>query len=148
MRRRLKWLARHRRPIFAVVLTVAAGLALMAFILGRSDDDEELTGAAKEVVALVEDFERSVERRDFSRVCNVLFTREAREGAGGQNCAALLEQSNEGVKNIEITIESRAVKGEVVEARLRASADGIPAGVDGVEFARRDGRFQINAWLP
>jgi hypothetical protein len=148
VRRRLHWLVEHRRPLFAVVLTTAAGITLLIVLLGGPDDDDELGGRAKEIVAVMDDFERSARAGDFNRICNDLFTLEAREAAGGRECPSLLAQSAEGVNEIEVELESIVVKGDAARARVKASADDVPAATDTVRFVRRDGRFRIASLSP
>jgi hypothetical protein len=148
VRERLQWLVEHRRPLFAVVLTAAAGITLLIVLLGRPDDEEELGGRAKEIVAVMDDFERSALAGDFNRICNELFTLEAREAAGGRDCPSLLAQSTEGVNEIDIRLESIVVSGDAARARVKASADDVPAATDTVRFVRREGRFRIASLSP
>ncbi len=148
MRGRLQWLVEHRRPLFAAVLTAAAGITLLIVLLGAPGDDDELGGRAEEIVRLMDDFERSARSGDFNRICNELFTLEAREAAGGRDCPSLLGQSAEGVNEIEVQLESIVVSGDAARARVEASADDVPAATDTVRFVRRDGRFRIASLSP
>jgi hypothetical protein len=148
IRRVVRFLVEHRRPVLAVLLCTAAGLVLLLFVIGGDDEDDPLGGRAGEVVAVMEDFERAAQRGDFGRICNQLFTTEAREAAGGDDCPSLLAQSAEGVSDIQVELESIVVRGNFASARISASADGVQAATDTVRFTRRGGRFQIASLSP
>jgi hypothetical protein len=147
-RRPVPWLAGHRRPLLAAALTTAAGLILLIVFLGRGDDDEALGGRAKEVVAVMDDFERAVRARDYGRICSELFTIEAREAAGGGNCPALLAQSTDGIQDLQVRLESIVVRGNAATARVNARAKGQEPATDTVRFVRREGRFRIASLSP
>jgi hypothetical protein len=146
--RPIPWLAAHRRPLLAVVLTTIAGLVILIVLLGREDDDDELGGRAKEVVAVMDEFERAARARDYQRICNELFTIEAKEAAGGGDCPALLAQSADGIRNVEVRLESIVVRGDAATARVNARAKGQEAATDTVRFVRREGRFRIASLSP
>jgi hypothetical protein len=146
--RPIPWLAAHRRPLLAVVLTTIAGLVLLIVLLGRDDEEDELGGRAKEVVAVMDDFERAARARDYQRICNELFTIEAREAAGGGDCPALLAQSADGIRDVEVRLESIVVRGDAATARVNARAKGQEPATDTVRFVRREGRFRIASLSP
>ena len=146
--RPIPWLAAHRRALLAIVLTAVAGLVLIIVLAGRSDDDEELGGRAKEVVAVMDEFEAAARARDYTRICNEIFTFEAREAAGGGDCPTLLAQSAEGIEDIQVSLESIVVRGDAATARVNARARGQQPATDTVRFVRREGRFRIASLSP
>jgi hypothetical protein len=146
--RPVPWLAGHRRPLLAVALSTAAGLALLIVFIGRDEDEDALGGRAKEVVAVMDDFERAARARDYARICNELFTIEAREAAGGGDCPALLGQSTEGIQDVQVRLESIVVRGDAATARVNARAKGQEPATDTVRFVRREGRFRIASLSP
>ena len=147
-RRPLRFALAHRRPVLAVALTTAAGLALLVILLDGGGEDEELSGSAREVVAVMDDFERAARARDYARICNELFTIEAREAAGGADCPALLEQSTDGVRGVDVRMESIVVRGNSASARVNARARGQAPATDTVRLVRREGRFRIASLSP
>ena len=148
MQKALQALAEHRRPLLAVLLTTAAGIAVLILVLGGPDDDDPLSGSAGEVVDVMNEFERAAQRREFLRICNELFTREAREAAGGSDCPQLLSQSAQDVRDIQVQLESIVVRGNFATARVKASADGQRAATDTVRFLRVKGRYRIASLSP
>jgi hypothetical protein len=132
----------------AVVLTTVAGLVLLIVLLGREDDEDEFGGRAREVVAVMDDFERAAKARDYQRICTELFTVEAREAAGGGDCPALLAQSAQGIREVEVRLESIVVRGDAASARVNARAKGQEPATDTVRFVRREGRFRIASLSP
>src|SRR4051794_32891868 len=76
-----------------------AGIALLTLSgcsLGADEEKgrtEPAKGAAKEVAATVKELDRAVRARDWRAVCDRLFTRSARERAGGRDCVRLVRSS-------------------------------------------------------
>ena len=146
--RPIPWLAAHRAPLLAIVLTIIAALVLLLVVVNREEDDDALGGRAKEVVTLMEEFERAARARDYARICNELFTIEAREAAGGSDCPELLAQSAEGIRDVQVRLESIVVRGDSATARVSARARGQAPATDTVRFVRREGRFRIASLSP
>jgi hypothetical protein len=147
MLRRLRAVAElrpNRRRLVALVALalISAGVALLLF--GRGDDEPPpVSGTPEDVVATILDFERAVADRDFATVCDRLFTADARERAGGENCPSVLARGAAQSGSPRIQIRSLVVRGDEATATVLASVPGRPASTSAIELARERGRFRI-----
>ena len=139
MRRRLP-------PAWLLALAAAlAGVALVAFVTALIVDRDEprVSGSAREAVAVVQALERAIVAKDFARVCDELYTIEAREAAGGDECQSVLKQATANLRRPRITLRSLAVIGPAATVEVVAEADGRPAAADTIRLVRQRGRFRI-----
>src|SRR3954453_3000453 len=81
-------LQRHRRTLALAALAVVAGalIAGAAAKLSGRDDTPQVSGAAKDVVATVMQFETALANRDWAGICSRLYSSKARSQAGGARC--------------------------------------------------------------
>jgi ketosteroid isomerase-like protein len=137
-----------RRRTLALVACVAVFAAAGAFLIARAvggDDTPRVSGAPKDVVATVQAFGQALAARDFARICDDLFTLEAREAAGGDSCRATLAQSAAGVRDPRITIRAVTVRGDQATATVLAHQRGKRDTVDVIDLQRERGRYLIAA---
>ena len=140
---------RRRAATLAASLAVLAALvALIVSRVGGDDDQPDLTGAPREVVATLQAFQRALAARDFATICGELFTLEAREAAGGEECQTVLATSAASLRSPRVTISSIAVRGPRASARVIAKEAGRPAAVDTIDLVRERGRFRIASLAP
>src|SRR4051812_31001786 len=138
-------LHRHRRTLALAVLAVVAGalIAIGAAKLSSRDDTPQVSGAAKDVVATVMQFESALENRDWSGICDRLYSSRAKAAAGGARCASTLAQSAGTLRDPRVTILSVVVRGEAATVTVRASVNGKPPITDAIMLVREDGRYRI-----
>jgi hypothetical protein len=127
--------------VFALVI-----VALIAVIAARVAGREEappVTGAAKDVVAVVMRFEAALAGRDWAGICANLYSSRARAAAGGARCATTLAQSAGGLRDPRVRIVSVVVRGEAATVTVAASVNGKPPVTDAIQLVREGGSFRI-----
>ena len=124
-------------------------LALLAGCSSGSDDDPpDVEGPPREVARTVADLESATRRRDYEAICDDLFTRAARERAGGDECVALLRSAVDGVRQPRIRVLAIRVRGRRARVRVRTRAAAQGPIVETIELRRERGRFRIASLLP
>jgi hypothetical protein len=138
-------LHRRRRTVALAALAVVAvvAIALLVSRLSGSQGAREISGAPREVVATVMQFEAALANRDWAGICDRLYAKQARAAAGGGRCAATLAQSAGGLREPRVTIVSVFVKGEAATVTVAASVNGKPPVTDSIQLVREAGRFRI-----
>jgi hypothetical protein len=141
----LERVSRRRRTGALAALAVLAVL-LVAFLVARlsgSEDTPEVSGAAKDVVATVMQFQSALAGREWDTICNELYTSKARAAAGGAKCSATLAQSAGGLREPRVKIISVVVRGEAATVTVAASVNGKPPVTDAIQLVRERGRFRV-----
>jgi hypothetical protein len=126
-------------------MATIAMLAPMGCSLGGDDEPKPASGAAAQVAATVDRLERAVEQRGFPAICNQLFTAEARQRAGGDDCARQLRSAAEGLRRPRIEIQRIDVKDNRATVRVRTEAEGQALVSDELLLRREDLRWLIEA---
>ncbi|MEA2468000.1 MAG: hypothetical protein QOJ57_2126 [Thermoleophilaceae bacterium] len=111
--------------------------------LSGSDDTPPVSGAAKDVVATVIQFQAALANRDWEGICTRLYSSRARAAAGGARCPATLAQSAGALRNPRVKIVSVVVRGEAATVTVSASVNGKPPVTDAIMLVREGGRFRI-----
>jgi hypothetical protein len=138
-------LRRHRRNIAIAGLAVV-GVALIALLVAKlsgREDTPEVSGAAKDVVSTVMQFQAALSNRDWDGICARLYSSDARAAAGGARCPATLAQSAGALRNPRVTIRSVVVRGEAATVTVSASVNGKPPVTDAITLVREGGHFRI-----
>jgi hypothetical protein len=139
----------HRRRRTVALAAIAAlavvGIALLVSKLSGTEDTPPITGAPKDVVATVMQFETALAGRDWAGICDRLYTKEARAAAGGARCATTLAQSAGGLREPKVTIVSVTVKGQAATVVVSASVNGKAPVTDSIQLLREGGRFRISS---
>jgi hypothetical protein len=137
--------SRRRRTGALAALGVVAVLviALLVARLSGGDDTPEVSGAAKDVVATVMQFQSALAGRDWEAICNRLYTSHARAAAGGAKCPTTLAQSAGGLREPRVKILSVVVRGEAATVTVAASVNGKPPVTDAIQLVREGGRFRV-----
>ena len=87
-------------------------------------------------------------RRDYDEICDDLFTRAARERAGGGECAALLRSAVDGVRRPQDPRAGHPRPGRRARVRVRTRAAAQGPIVETIELIRERGRYRIASLLP
>src|SRR5918999_5701331 len=74
--------------------------------LGSDDETEPATGDAKRVVTTIQQFDAATRARRYDVICNRLFTKAARNRAGGGNCVKLLTANARDIRRPRISLVS------------------------------------------
>jgi hypothetical protein len=147
-RRQARWRSPGGRALLLAIGLAGAGIA--AALLGGGSiggdgqgDTPAVSGAPKQVVATIMDFERALAEGDFATICGNLFTLEAREAAGGDRCPSVLQETAGGLRNPDVRIVSINVRGDTATAIVRASVAGGQPVTDTIRLKREGGRYKI-----
>ena len=120
-------------------------LALLAVALpgcgDRTPSDEE---QVRDVLAT---FARSVERRDYQRLCDEVFAPKLLDGLAGIGlpCEVALRNSLGEVQDPRLTVGGVRVRGDRATADVRTSAEGQAPSSDTLELQRVDGKWKVSA---
>jgi hypothetical protein len=138
---------RRRRTVALAALAVLA-VAAIAVLVARLSGDKgtpPLKGAARDVVATVNQFEAALAGRDWRGICERLYSADARKAAGGDRCPVTLAQSAGGLRQPRVRIVSVVVRGQAATVTVAASVNGKPAVTDAIGLVREGGRFRISS---
>ena len=136
------------RPFGGFLALAAIALAAAVLVGGLGGSDEKprpISGAGKQVAGVVARLERATRRRDFGVVCNELFTRAARDRAGGKDCVRLLATTAKDVRRPRIRLLGVRLVGERAEARVSTLSQGQAAVEETIDLQREKGRYRIAA---
>jgi len=150
-RRRLPpWRSPFGRALLLAIGLAGAGIAAAFLGGGRLGDEASenqppraVGEATRQVVATLRQFERALGGGDFATICGNLFTREAREAAGGDRCPSVLQDTAGGLREPNVQIVSITVRGNTATAVVRATVAGGRPVTDTIRLVRQDGRYRI-----
>lgn len=137
-----------RHPLF---LAAVAGVLVIAVVTALRSGDEEapaISGTPKEAVDVVESFRKALAARDFARICEELYTVEAREAAGGDDCQSVLAQETAKLRNPQVRIVGLTVTREGADVDVQAAVNGERPVADTIRLVRQKGRFRIQSAGP
>jgi hypothetical protein len=101
--------------------------------------------SVEDIGETVADFEQALSDRDVDRICDRLFSPEARRRAGGEECARRLARTTRTVEDPSIELVRITLgRGDAV-ARVRASAGDDPAAIDSMRFVPVEGEYRIDS---
>jgi hypothetical protein len=124
------------------VVVVALIAVIVARVSGRQETPQ-VSGAAKDVVATVMQFETALADRDWAGICTRLYSSSALAAAGGAHCPATLAQSAGGLREPRVRIISVVVRGQAATVTVAASVNGRAPVTDAIQLVREGGRFRI-----
>ena len=127
-------------------MAVAGVLTVTGCSLGADEEPRQATGPPAEIAAVVQRLERATAERDWATICSDLFTKGARERAGGARCARLLRNAAVDVRRPSIEIRGIQVRegGRArVEIRTRAEGQALVSNV--LELRREAGEWRVEA---
>jgi hypothetical protein len=131
------------RTVIALVATTFVVLVVIAALGGDGDEPGPPTGTPKEAVDVIEAFKRAIASRDFAMVCDQLYTADAREASGGDNCQSVLRQETARLKEPRLKIVSLTVGKRGAVVTVEASQAGREPAQDTIQLVREGGRFRI-----
>jgi hypothetical protein len=126
-------------------MAVAALLAPAGCSLGGDEEPKPVTGVPKEIAATVDRLESAVARRDYETICTQLFTAQARERAGGDECVSQMSSAAEDVRRPSIKIERIEVKADDATVEVATQAEGQARVTDTLDLRRSGGGWLIDA---
>ena len=138
---RIRAVVRH--PLF---LAAVAGIVVIAVVTALREGDDgppPVSGTPKEAVEVVESFRKALAARDFATICDVLYTTEAREASGGDDCQSVLAQETARLRSPKMEIVGLTVTRQGADVNVQASVNGQKPVADTIRLVRQRGRFRI-----
>lgn len=132
-----------REPLFLAALAGVLVIVLVGVIRDGDGEPPAVSGTPKEAVETIEAFRRALAVRDFATICDRLYTEEAREAAGGDNCQSVLAQETAKLRDPQVRITGLTVTQGRATASVRASVRGGRPVADTIVLEREKGRFRI-----
>jgi hypothetical protein len=132
-----------REPLFWTAVAGAAIIAAVGVIRGGDEGPPEVSGTPKEAVETVEAFRKALVARDFATICDQLYTTEAREAAGGDDCQSVLAQETAKLRDPRVEIVGITVTKDQALVVVRASVRGEKPVQDTLRLQREKGRLRI-----
>jgi hypothetical protein len=132
-----------REPLFLTALAGVIVIVVVGVIRSGDDGPPEVSGTPKEAVQLVESFRKALATRDFATICDQLYTTEAREAAGGDDCQSVLAQETAKMREPQVEIVGLTVTKDGAIVNVQASVRGQKPVLDSLTLAREKGRFRI-----
>ena len=132
-----------RHPLF---LAAVAGVIVIAVVTALREGDDgppPVSGTPKEAVDVVESFRKALGARDFATICDELYTTEAREAAGGDDCQSVLAQETAKLRDPQVEIVGLTVTRDGATVNVQASVNGEKPVADTIRLVRQKGRFRI-----
>lgn len=140
---RLRLGAVLRHPLTWTAIAGVIVIAVVTAIRGGDDEPPPVSGTPKEAVEVVEAFRKALATRDFATICDELYTTEAREAAGGDDCQSVLAQETAKLRNPEVKIVGLTVTRDGAAVNVQASVNGERPVADTIRLVRQKGRFRI-----
>lgn len=128
-------------------LTALLALAALAGCSGGGGeaDPPPAKGAPKAVAAAIDRLERAAQRRDFAGICRDLLAADARERAGGGDCAQLLRSTAGDVRQPQIRVLSIEIEGDRADVRVISRAEGQSPVQETIQLVREGDEYRIAA---
>ena len=142
-RPRLREVVTH--PLFLAAVAGVIVIALVGALRGGDDGPPKISGTPKEAVDVVETFRKALAARDFATICDELYTVEAREAAGGEDCQSVLAQETAKLRNPRVKIVGLTVTRDGADVNVQASVNGERPVADTMRLVRQRGRFRIQS---
>jgi hypothetical protein len=132
-----------RHPLTWAAIAGIVVIAIVGVVRGGDDGPPAVSGTPKEAVDLVERFRKALAARDFATICDELYTVEAREAAGGDDCQSVLAQETAKLRDPQVKIVGLTVRRDGAVVNVQASVSGEKAVQDSITLVREKGKFRI-----
>jgi hypothetical protein len=132
-----------REPLFLTAVAGVIVIVVVGVVRGGDDGPQEVSGTPKEAVDTVEAFRKALAARDFATICDQLYTTEAREAAGGDDCQSVLAQETAKLRDPKVEILGLTVAKDGALVTVQASVRGEKPVQDTLRLVREKGRFRI-----
>jgi hypothetical protein len=124
-------------------MATALILAPAGCSLGADEEPQPATGAPREIGAVVHRLERAIAAGDFESICENLFTRDARERAGGVDCPRRLRSAAGAVGEPGIDVRAIDLGDDVATVRVRTRARDQTTAPAVLRLQRERGEWRI-----
>jgi hypothetical protein len=122
-----------------------AAVSLAGCSLGEDDEPQPIRGVPRQVAATIDDLERATRNGDWAAVCDEVFSKTARERAGGRDCKRLLREQARDVRRPDIRVLSIELAGNRARARVRTRAAGQAVVEETIVLVREGAGWRIDS---
>lgn len=122
---------------------LAANLALLAAGCGGAGGPD--ARVVEGVTETIEELEDALADRDLARVCERIFSPEARRRAGGEECPRRLARTTSAVDSPSIELVDVDVARGGALAEVRAWTGDDPPAIDSMRLVRGEGGYRIDS---
>lgn len=124
---------------------VAVALAVVLIAGGGGSEGTGAPANAKAAVNTVLAFQKALADRDYAKICNSLFTFDAREASGGGNCQSVLAQNASRIRSPEVKITGVVLQGNTASISVVAQVEGGQPVGDTIRLVRsgKGGAYRI-----
>ena len=129
------------RAPFAAAL--AASILLVAAGCGDSSGRE--TASVDGIEQTLADLEEALSERDSGRICDRIFSPEARRRAGGEECRRRLKRTTEALDSPSLELVSVTLGAGSAVAQVRADAGDAPPAIDSMRFVPIEGVYRVDS---
>ena len=123
--------------------TLAAFLALIGAGCGGTPARE--APSVDGITETVADLEQALSERDLGRICDRIFSPEARRRAGGEECPRRLARTTRTVQRPQLELVRVTLGRDDAVARVRASSAGAPPALDSMRFVAIEGAWRVDS---
>ena len=132
-----------------VVTRAPAAATLAAFLVpiaaGCGGTPARDTPSVDGISRTVADLEQALDERDLGRICDRIFSSEARRRAGGEECPRGVARTTRTVERPQLELVSVSLSGDKAVARVRASSGDEPPALDSIRFVAADGAWRVDS---
>jgi hypothetical protein len=124
-----------------------AALAALTAVVGAGCGGSTARDAPSvdSITETLSEFEEALSERDLDRICDRIFSPEARRRAGGEECSRRLARTASTLDSPRLELVSVTLgRGDAV-ARVRASTGDDPPAIDSMRFVPVEGRYRIES---
>ena len=133
-------------PVVTRAPSAAALTAFFALVVagcgGASARESPSVDGIAETVA---NLEQALAERDLGRICNRIFSPEARRRAGGEECPRRLARTTRTVERPRLELVRVTLGRDSAVARLRASSAGEPPALDSMRLVAVEGAWRVDS---
>jgi hypothetical protein len=131
------------------VMRAPSAVTLLAFVAliaagcggGPARESPSVDGIAETIA----DLEEALSERDLGRICDRIFSPEARLRAGGEECPRRLARTTRAVERPRLELVSVTLGRDSAIARVRASAGDEPPALDSMRFVAVEGAYRVDS---
>jgi hypothetical protein len=110
---------------------------------GGESKPRPISGAAKQVAAVIVRLQRATARKDFTTICDHLLAAATRRQAGGAECPAVLGARARGVSRPRIVIKAIQLQDDNARVTVRTTAGGQAPATDVIRLVREKGEYRV-----
>lgn len=129
------------RAPFAAALTASALLA----VAGCGESGGRDTASVDGIEQTLAELEEALSEGDSGRICDRIFSPEARRRAGGEECRRRLQRTTGALDSPSLELVSVTLGEDSAVAQVRAEAGEAPPAIDSMRFVLVEGVYRVDS---